>query len=217
MKDASNFGLGVSKLQSDMQLKKEIEELEKERTNIKNLINKKSKSVSFYFPNNNLPSNNESLAERDVLLYKIWDSLLENKINKRQEELTKRSESKRKEHQKEWDKWIEQRKIRPEEPVVTEPIYPRLTPINRNLKIENPLFPQYLSGEKIPSPEGNTSIYKPPTRVSNSNFFTNLFWLVVLLLVISFLFRQGTNEKQEKNKQGYLQKNVPVVLDIQAA
>ncbi|MDJ0674343.1 MAG: hypothetical protein QNJ36_02895 [Calothrix sp. MO_167.B42] len=197
MKDASNFG----------QFKKEIEEREKELAE----INKENKPISFSFLNNDLPSNNDSLANRD-LLRKIRKSQLEREIKEFREQQAKQSES---EIKKQLDKYIEPIKRHREDPVIYESIDP-VVPRRNFFREEASVTGELNDKERLPLTVPAIT-HKPPPRVSNSNFLMILFWLAAILLVISLLSKQGTNEEQQKNKQGYLQRNVPIVLDTQTA
>ncbi|MDJ0696108.1 hypothetical protein [Mastigocoleus sp. MO_188.B34] len=104
-----------------------------------------------------------------------------------------------------------------EETVINDQIYTNLLPDKDEILKINNQFPPYRTDTSIPS-SGIGKSKQYPTKVSNTNFITILLWLAAFLLAINSWSQQNINEKeQQKNKQGYLQRNVPVVLDTQTA
>ncbi len=102
-----------------------------------------------------------------------------------------------------------------EETVINYQTYTNFLPDKDEILKINNQFPPYRTGTNIPS-SGNGKSKQYPTKVSNTNFIAILLWLAAFLLAITSWSQQNINEKeQQKNKQGYLLRSLPVVLETQ--
>ena len=102
-----------------------------------------------------------------------------------------------------------------EETVMNNQIYSNFLPDKDEILKINNQFSPYRTGTNIPS-SGNGKSKQYPTKVSNTNFIAILLWLAAFLLAITSWSQQNINEKeQQKNKQGYLLRSLPVVLETQ--
>ncbi|WP_026736166.1 hypothetical protein [Fischerella sp. PCC 9605] len=196
---------GLKKWQLEPQLKKEIEERQKELAEINKKSNKEIKPISFSLPNNDIISNNDSLAD---ILYRIRKSQLASEIKELQKELENIYKPIRPSHD---DRQLKDYTPSKDDSLPIKIDFPSKSrqdtwrEIHENENLRPTLPPTYISKD-LQNSEENTNGPSSSDKPRN----TILFWLIALLVVMYFLSHQGTNEKQQPNQQDY-PKDVPAL------
>ncbi|MUG93617.1 hypothetical protein F7734_14765 [Scytonema sp. UIC 10036] len=165
-----------------LSFEKKIEELKNEIAKINEQINSSKYSLS----NNYTPSKNYSLEDISLRNYKLR---LESRIEEIENEIAKINETDIKERQIKSYKWIDEKNNQQEDYISLE---------NKPSNLYSDSHFGYSQYQKV-NPNGS----KPSSPDKPKN--TILFWLIALLLVIYFLFHQGSNEKQQPKQQDYSQ------------